>query len=222
MCCFFSFIHGLSAQQSDAITVKAGSRIQDCMSFHQRYQYPGFVDGKVFFKNGAYADAKLNYNFLPGDMEFIKSGDTLSIADADEILMVAVANDTFFFGNGYLQLIRGGPVKVAMKQYYEQQKVLKKDSYGMSGSNSATDSYSLIQSEGKSAKLISSQNRVFEKKTQYFVAVRSFSFVAFDQKRVMKLFAEHKAAIQAYLKEHKVDFGCENDLQRFAGYLSSL
>ncbi len=212
----------LSAQKTETVTIKAGARIQDCVPFQQRYRYPGFIDGKVIFKNGAGTEAKLNYNLWPGEMEYIRSGDTLAVANADEIMFIAIDNDTFFYDKGYLELICAGPVKVVMKQYYSLQQELKKDSYGYAGSNSAREYYGSIEAEGRSYKLISPNERVFEKKVLYFLATPKSGFVPFRKNKIWPLFPGKKAAIQSYLKSNPVDFNSRYDLLRFAGYLRTL
>jgi hypothetical protein len=224
--CLISAILMLSnivyAQKKEFITVPAGSLVENCIPFQERYRFSGFCDGKVFFRNGAFADTKLNYNFLLGDMEYIQAADTLSIANPSEILLIAFAADTFFYQAGYLEIIREGPIKVAVRQSLSLKEVMKRDSYGSSSSNSSTDSFSSIETAGKTYKLVSNQDRVFEKTVQYFIANTSGSFVPFNKKKVLQLFPEKKEIIQEYLKNNKIDFKSQNDLLQFAVFLEGL
>lgn len=222
ICSFLLLTTCLSAQKSEPVTVKAGTRVEDYFPFQERYRYPEFIDGKVFFRNGAYAATKLNYNFLVGEMEYIQLKDTLSLDNAANIMLIAIAKDTFYYDKGYLELICSGRVKVALKQYIKLKEVQKKDSYGSSGSNSATDSYSTMQTAGQTYKLVINQDRVFQKISEFYLATPSSGFVPFTKKKVMQLFPKKKEAIEAYLKSNKVDFDSREELIRFAEYLVNL
>jgi len=221
-CSFLLLTTCLSAQKNEPVIVKAGTRVQDYFPLQERYRYPEFITGQVFFKNGANSVTKLNYNFLPGEMEYIQMKDTLSIANVTDIRLITIAGDTFYYDKGYLELIYGGRVKVALKQYIKLKEVQKKDSYGSSGSNSATDSYSSFQANGKTYKLISNQDRVYQKTSEYYLATPSSGFVPFTKKKVLQLFPQKKNAIQNYFKSDKIDFGSKNDLLRLADYLNKL
>jgi hypothetical protein len=212
----------LSAQKNEYITVKAGTRVQDCIVFQDRYRFPEFTKGVVLFKNGAYAEPKLNYNFLSGNMEYAESQDTLNIGNPEEIMLIVISEDTFFYDQGYLELICSGNVRVAMKQYFELKEVLKKDSYGYASSNAATESYSMLETQYKSYKLITSEDRIFERIVKYYLAVSSSGFVPFTRKKAIQLFPQKKDAIQDYLRLYKVDFDSGDDLLRFAGFLQNL
>jgi hypothetical protein len=111
---------------------------------------------------------------------------------------------------------------VALRQSISLKNILKRDSYGSSSSNSSTDSFSSIETTGKTYKLISNQDRVFEKTVQYFIAKASGSFVPFNKKKVLQLFPEKKELIQEYLKTNKTDFDSKADLLHFAGFLENL
>lgn len=219
---FLSILTGLSAQKKVNITVPAGTKVQDYFSFKEMYRYPVFNDGIVFFKNGAITASKLNYNLLSGEMDYPHLKDTLSIANPAEIKFITIAADTFYFDKGYLELIYGGHVQVGIKQYFQLKETQKRDSYGSAGSNSATDSYSTLQSAGQTYKLVLNQDRIFQKVSEFYLATPNSEFVLFTKKKVMKLFPQNKSAIEAYLKFNKVDFDSETDLTRFAGYLSGL
>jgi hypothetical protein len=215
-------ITGLSAQKSETITVAAGTNVQDYFSFQQMYRYPKFTNGKVYFNNGATASSSLNYNLLSGEMDYSQSKDTLSIANPTDIKFIAIAKDTFYFDKGYLELIYSNKFKVALKQRYKQLDVVNKDSYGSSGSNSATDSYNSLQTAQQSYKLVINQDRIYKKVSDYYLVTPTGTFVPFSRKKVMQLFPQHKETIEQYLKSNKVDFDLRDDLIRFAGYLSDL
>lgn len=219
---FVYLISGLSAQKNENITVPAGTKVQDYFSFNEMYRYPEFADGIVFFKNGATAASKLNYNLLSGEMDYPQSKDTLSIANPTEIKFITISIDTFYFDKNYLELIYSDKYSVTIRQGYNQPDVLNRDSYGSSGSNSATDSYSTLQTTGQSYKLVLNQDRIYKKVSEYYLLTPTGTFVLFTKKKVMQLFPQKKKTIEGYIKSNRVDFDSREDLIKFAGYLSDL
>ena len=206
----------LPAQKNESITVSAGMRLKDCITLSDIYRYPDFINGKVIYKNDAFSKAKLNYNYLNGEIEFLQKKDTLSIANPKEIQFVSIASDTFYYDNGYLEMIRSGPVKVFVKRHFKQNEIQKKDSYGNSGSLAATTAFSSLHTGGNYYKLIINRDMVFEKISEYYLTVSKERFVPFNKKEIMKLFPQKKVVIQDYLKSNKVDFYSKDDLLKLA------
>lgn len=212
----------VSAQKNEPITVKAGYKILDFFPVSIRYRYPEFATGQVLFKNGTVNTTRLNYNFLIDEMEFIQGRDTLSIIRKKDIRMVVVAQDTFYYDNGYLEQITGNPVRVGLRQRIKLKEVLKKDSYGTSSSGSATNSYSMLPTDGNFYKLTANEDMVFQKTMEYYVATSSSGFVQCKKKSVLQLFPQKADEIQKYLKTNKIDFDSREDLLKLAEYLKNL
>ena len=160
-------------------------------------------------------------NFLNREMEYRHSGDTLAIANVEDIRCIVIAKDTFFFNQGYLELLRSNHIKVALKQYLKVNEVQKKDSYGNSGSLGATDAYSSYQSGGITYKLVVNRDMVFEKILEYYLSVSNDKFVPFTRKQIIKLFPQKKETIQDYLKLNKTKFDSKEDLMKLTDYLST-
>lgn len=214
--------NGLSAQKGKTFIVNSGLKVEDCISIDERFRFPEFTDGKVIFNNGTNSQAKLNYNYLVREMQFLQGKDTLSIANEKEILGIYIAGSIFIFNKGYMELIFDDKVQVGVKQYFNLMDVRKKDPYGDIGSGAATDSYSSLHSSGQYNKLTVKQDRIFQKISEFYLAVSSREFVSFTKKKVMQLFPKNKKDIEDYLQSNKVDFNSRNDLVRFAEYLSKL
>jgi len=219
--CYVLLASGLSAQTKQTYLVSAGTSIKNSIPLQERYRYPDFSDAKVFYKTGDYTDTKLNYNFLNREMEYRHSGDTLAIANVEDIRCIVIAKDTFFFNQGYLELLRSNHIKVALKQYLKVNEVQKKDSYGNSGSLGATDAYSSYQSGGITYKLVVNRDMVFEKILEYYLSVSNDKFVPFTRKQIIKLFPQKKETIQDYLKLNKTKFDSKEDLMKLTDYLST-
>jgi len=213
---------GLSAQKSKPVTVPAGLKVEDCIPFEDRYRFSVFTTGMVYFKNGSDIEAKLNYNLMMKEMEYLKGKDTLAIANENDIQQIIISGVVFAVNKGYLELIYNGKLTVGEKQYFNLMDVKKKDPYGDIGSGAATDSYSSIHSNGHYYKLTANQDRIFQKVVEYYLATPTSDFVFFNKKKVKKLFPQQKKAIDDYLKSNKVDFDSRKDLLRFAEYLDAI
>jgi hypothetical protein len=222
ICVILALNSSVSAQKDEPITVKAGSRILDYFPLPERYLYPEFVGGKVFFITGTMNTTRLNYNFLAGEMEFLQNHDTLSIYRKKEIKFIAVAKDTFFFDNGYLQQICGGPVKVYLKQYIKLKEVLKKDPYGTSSAGGASTSYGSLPADGRFYKLTANEDMVFQMVREYYLSTPGSGYVAFRKKTVLQLYPAHENEIKSFLKSNDIDFDSREDLVKFSGFLAGL
>jgi hypothetical protein len=222
--CFMLIIKAsVSAQKFEPVTVRAGMKVVDCFSFEERYRYPEFVTGKVHLKNGIYSDTKLNYNFLNGEMEYIKNRDTLAIANSKDIRFIVVAQDTFYYDKGYyMELVFGGAVKVVMKQYIKLKETVKKDSYGSSSSGSATTAYGTLPSMGNFYKLVANEDMVFQRTVEYYLSDPSGGFTPYNKKNLIHIYPQHEDKIKAYLKTNKVNFDKRDDLLKLTEYLQSL
>ena len=61
------------------------------------YIFDEFTDGTVYFKNGTTSSAKLNYNTLFEEMQFITDKDEiLTVANPDDINLVKIGDDFFY------------------------------------------------------------------------------------------------------------------------------
>ena len=97
-----------ASAQDSTITVKAGTSFSESVSITDLYEYPQFVYGKVFFRQGDSTVARLNYQRLSDAMQFIDfKGDTLDIAYAGTIKFFRINNDIFYYDDGYVKLIKG-------------------------------------------------------------------------------------------------------------------
>jgi hypothetical protein len=226
--CFFIFCSiltlstSISAQKGECITVKAGTRVIDYYPFEERYRYPEFTPGQIFFKNGSVNSTRINYNLLMDEMEFIQGRDTLAFIKKKEIKQIVVAQDTFFFDNGYLEQIKGGSLKVGLRKRIILKEILSQDSYGTASTGSSTNSYGALPSEGNFYKLAANKNMVFQKTMEYYFATPTSGFVQFRKKSVLQLYPEKSVAIKAYLKSNNVDFDSREDILKLVEFLKTL
>ncbi len=212
----------LFAQKNDQIVVKAGTKLYDYFTVSERYLYSEFIPGRILFKNGIHSDRNVNYNFLAGEIEFIQRFDTLSIANRKDIKMVVIAQDTFYYDNGYIELINNGRPGVGRKQFIELKEVQKKDPYGVASAGGATNSYGSLPSNGNFYKLTADKDMVFQKTIRYYIIKTDHDFQLFNKNNLMSLYPENKKTIKSYLKTNNVKFNSEEDLLKLAEFLQNL
>lgn len=212
----------LSAQKNKTIVVKAGRNVKDYFPVEERYLFPEFSAGKAVFRNGVFSESRFNFNLLQNEMEFIKNRDTLAIINKKDILYIEIAQRTFYYDDGFIENILEGPLNVGLKKYYKLAEMNKVDSYGTSSAGAARESYNSFNAGGKFYKLTATVDMTFQLNTEYFLSKKPGEFVSFRKKDVMKLFPGKETEIKNYLKTNNIDFDSQDDLIKFAGYLSSL
>jgi hypothetical protein len=171
---------------------------------------------------GAVNNARLNYNLLLGEIEFLQDRDTLVILRKMDVYMVAAARDTFIYKGSYLKLIQGGSVKVYLRDKIILKDIVKKGAMGAPNRTSSVGSYSSLPVDGKLYQLVPADDMEFQRTPEFFIMGSSGELVEFRKKNVMELFPANEAEIQKYLKSNKVNFELQEDIIRFAGFLAGL
>jgi len=219
---FFFIPVFLSAQNNEFITVKAGMTVKSCFPPRIRYRYTSFAEGAGFLKNGSVIHDKFNYNFLLGEMEFIRSKDTLVISNKKDLRSITIALDTFYYNNGYLEQIRSGKVKVFVKQTIALKDILKKGAFGTTARNTSIDSYTSVSSRGSIYELRPDEDWLFQKTSEFYISDADNHYLPFNRKNAIQTVLGKGDIIKNYLKTSKIDFESREDLLKLAGYLSSL
>ncbi len=215
----------LSAQDSTFLTIKAGYRVTDILKPGDIYYYPQFTIGKVFFRDGSKAPAKLNYNSLFGQMLFVDNkGDTLALSDENTIKFIIINKDTFFFNQGYMRLfLDNGVVKLAEKQTWVVADVRKMGTHNRQANTFAVTSFSTyadVTNGSKSYDLILNEDIVLKKEIEYYFGDRYNDFIRTSKKGLVQIFAKDQQRIENYLKENKVNFDKKDDLEKLAQFLA--
>jgi len=222
--CYMLIINAvLSAQKYEPVTVKAGMKVVDCFPFNERYRYPEFITGRIWVKSGVYSEAKLNYNFLSSEMEYIRKKDTLAIANKKDVRFIVVAQDTFYFDKGYyLEQISGGSLKFVLKQYIKLKETQKQDSYGTTSAGAAMTSYGSLPAGGDFYKLTANSDMVLQRTLEYYLFDPSGEYTQFTKKNIIQMFPDKETEIKSYLKSHKINFNSREDLIMLVEYLKTL
>ena len=218
-----AFCNRSHAQDSN-IVIKAGTTFNESVSPTDLYEYPKFTTGKVFFKTGDSGMAKLNYNRILDEMQFIDpKGDTLNLANAATIRFIRINADVFYYDNGYVKLIKDtNGVKLAAKQTLLLAGKEKIGAYGIPNPTSAIDSYgTLIDAKGV-YKLVPREDITLTKKTQYYFGDKYNHFFWATRKNLLREYSKKSGTLNTYLKENEVNFSSREDLEKLLQLLAGL
>jgi hypothetical protein len=222
----FLLLAQFAGAQAPTIFIAADQYVSEAATPDKIYHYPNFTDGTIFFRNNTTTDARLNYNYLNGEIEFISpKNDTLAIAKEQMLNIARVAIDTniFFYNNGYLELVAENAVgKLLKKQMFDVVKREKLGGYGQPTSTSAIESYgSFTKNYGAQAfNLKVRENITLVLKTNYFFGDQYHVVMPANKKNIYKVYRSKRDLIDSYLKENVVDFRKPEDLKKIFAFLA--
>ena len=199
---FVLFATNLFAQDSLTIFIAADRPIEEVLTPKKIYKYAEFVPGKIFFRDGNFAEGKFNYNYLNGEIEFIQK-DTLAIAKQQmfNIKMMAIDKDTFFYDKGYLQQVVQTPLgKLLKRQIFVVAKREKIGAYNQPSSTSAIESYgSFTDNFGMMTPgLKVRENITLTLRSDYYFGDKYNVFLLANKKNVLKIYPNKKEKINVY------------------------
>ena len=215
--CFFT-----NARAQETYTIKPGENILEVVQLKNLFQYPAFVDGVVFFKDGRAVKSKLNYNYFNAQIQFIDAkGDTLTLADENTIKYIIVAKDSFCYDGGYIQMIQQSGTVVLGKKVYFKDFEQKKGAYGLpSGTSSAVNASSVLV-DSKAFNFNTEHELTLVKNIDYVIG-NKYEFLLADKKNLAKLFPKYKKTIAEYLDNTSINFKREDDLIKLSAFLRAL
>lgn len=213
----------IQAQSSEVIRVKSGEKMQE----KDKYFYDQFKTGTVHYRIGNAPTARLNYNMLLREMQFLTpAGDTMSLAEEQTIQQIKLNNDVFIYGqNKNLLKLLGtyGSASLAVEHSLKIANVDKEGGYGMSSGASSIRTYnSYPPGNGSTAKLEIKGDVVFsQQRIYFFINQNNLAFPA-SRKSLLKLFPKQKSAVEKYLDEHPIQFNEAEELQRVLEFCAGL
>jgi hypothetical protein len=213
----------LFAQHVESIRVPAGTNFRDVVSKHI-YLYPEFIRGKVYFKNGDTPEPTLNLNLLTGDMQYIGlNNDTLSMANPLELDYLTIGSDTFYFNEGYLKIIAGGPsARLATMQRIKFADNQPIGAYGLPSSAATIKPYQTYAHTGQIHRLALNEDLLLSKEIVYYFGNRNKEFRIASKKNVLRLLPRHEDPIEKYFRQNNVSFHNREELVKLATFLQGL
>ena len=217
----------LLAQNTNKFRVKSGEEAEKAIPATYKYRYETFRNGSVSFYDGRSATARLNYNVLLGEMQFIDlTGDTLSLADEQTIQHIKIGENTFYYDPkyGYLEVVAAYPaVKLALHQSFATISKEKKGAYDQSTGTSSIKNYnSYASGNTRLQKLEPDGDVLIAREVTYFLVDENRRVFQANKSNVLKLFAKHKKAISTYLEEKDVDFDKEEDIRQLLQFCNEI
>jgi len=218
---FIVHIYNVNAQK-DKHLVNAGEDINNVIPTEEKFHYPEFTAASVVFKDGKISVAPCNYNLLIGQMQFVDpSGDTLAIANENTIEYININTDTFFYDNGYLQLIAGNTsAKFAKSEKIKLSDIKKTGGFGQSSSTNGISTYSSLYVGGQRTELTEKRELTLLRQTSFYIGNQFNHFLPATKKNLIKLFGKKQDRIETYLKENNTSFNSEEDLKKLVSFIN--
>jgi hypothetical protein len=209
----------LQAQPPGAILVKAGEDFRGVIPRTERYRYPQFQEGVLFYPQSTRSEImKMNYDLVVGAMQFLdEKGDTLFIAEDSNIFKyIKIQKDLYYhdFLLGYFEMgTREGLVKLLIQNKW---KVLRREpvvNNGYSSSASiATTEYSLRRSDINT--FVQNENILYTKELYYFLLGKRDKIYKANKAGFVKAFSDHRRQVKQYIGNHDIDFRKEEDIRQ--------
>jgi hypothetical protein len=219
-----SFSLCVVAQSRKSFSVNPGKKIVEEIPITDIYTYAEFKMGEVSLKNGTAANVKLNYNSVFGEMQYIdpKNGDTLSLAEEKNIKFIAIEKDTFYFDEGWLELIGGtSTVRIAKKKLLEITNREKIGAMEVAGFG-AIETYNKYTGSQHMKDLVAKEKLTFTEHVSYYFGDRFNHYSRANRKGLLKLYGDSSEKIDKWISENKIDLSNEDDLKKLSVYLQSL
>ena len=189
------------------------------------YIFPEFMQGKVFFKNGTTSSAKLNYNTLIGEMQFLDNDENiLSIANPQDVEFVLIDKKVFchFSGKTFIQLVlMNENIKLFVKRFTESTEHHAKGAYGQSNTTSAITNINTTYSFKKNELSVYKELR-FNIRDEFYLENNGKFNKINNMKSFTKIFPQFKNEIIRFAESNKTNFKNEKDVIMLTNYCTQL
>ena len=213
------FVVFAAGQEHISAKVTTGEDLNEVFA-QSRYLFQEFQDARVILSNGAY-QAKMNYNALSGEMEFInENGEILSLGNNRDVRAIIFGNRTFVYASKeYMEVLSGGlsDCELLVHRRLQLSDRKKEGAYGTYSGTTSIDSYTSIHSETGYVK-VSGKEEVTYKRINYYYLSTSGKYQTANKSGFKKVFGKYKPDFENYLTNHPVNFSKEEDVIRFFAY----
>ncbi|MDR1054786.1 MAG: hypothetical protein LBL90_02960 [Prevotellaceae bacterium] len=193
---------------------------------NNQYLFSRFADGRVLYKNNSMAKAKLNYNVFLNELQFIENGDTLAVANPEDIPMAVIDKYTLVnLGKkiGFVLVIeQSHDMQLAMEHKILAKTPPAKGAYGIRSETASTTNIKDIIT-GTSGTLTRLPVEVkLASDTKYYLINRDGKAIIANKKNFLKTFSNHKKEVEQYIAENKTDFSNVDKIKELFNYCVSL
>jgi hypothetical protein len=136
---------------------------------------------------------------------------------------VAIEKDTFYFDNGFHQLIKGdGQVKIGMHEKLRIADHQKGGAYNQNYDRSSIRSFNSITLSNQKMALSINDKYSLSKEVSFSIADKFYNFSPLSKKIISKKYSNKKIQLEEYLTKNQVDFGKKDDVIKLANFLETL
>lgn len=197
------------------VTADRGDDLNQYILDSVKYVNEDFKPGVVTFRDGSVSRGAVNITTLEQAVLFISpEGEIQQLANIKEVARVSIGKRMFFRHNeAFVELMElVGDVGIGAVHRTSILDAQAKGAFGMVSETTAISSMTTLSDNGQLYSLAKNLNvPVLYKKVPYIYRNESFSVAS--KKSFIKAFPSKKGAIEAYLKEHKVDFDEYDDVK---------
>lgn len=214
----------LFSQELKTFKVNPGQKVYDVIGPKDRYAFPEFQSGIVYFKNDRIGGSRMNWNALIPAIEYISDkGDTLTLDNLETIRYILIAQDTFYVEKVPLwQFAREGNVRLARSKVILVSNHQRIGSHGQV-TDASVASVSHLSSSGQPMRdLVANDIMTFKEHITYYFGNQFGQFKLASKKNLYALFGNSKKEIENYLDTHPVNYLKEADMRELLTFLSTL
>ena len=172
------------------------------------YLFEKFMPADVLFRDGSRYKETMNYNLLTNKFCFLdKTNNNIQeVTNPEDILNVKIDGRVFYQENNYAieVLPTNPPLFVQYKVHIRKE--ADKGGYGSTSETTAVRTYAGVNANGTRYDF-SSEALIVGKRYQHYWLEKNGKRKMFKNfKQFLKLYSEHKVALEQYIKENQLDF----------------
>ncbi len=211
----------VNAQKPRTFKVNPGEKVTRAIPFDAIYEYPEFKVGTVQFKNGKSGMAKMNYNSLLKEMEFINDKlDTIALDDASSMQYLFIEKDTFFFDKVYMKLISNKrDVKLAENRMLLLSNRQKIGGFGEINGGSVETKEQVSSNANALKSLVAKEILTFTENRVWYFGDKFNRFKQASKKNIMEMFGKKKPGLEKFLDDNHINYFDEPDINKLAAFL---
>jgi hypothetical protein len=220
MCIGFMQLPGY-AQANRSFKVNPGEKVTSAIPADVIYEYPEFQVGTVQFKNGKAGMARMNYNSLLGEIEFINDKlDTNSLDDAKAMHYLHIAKDTFYYDKVYLkQISNKKEVKLALHRILMLSNRQKIGGFGEINGGSVEVEQKMSSNANPLKTLVANEILTYTENRIWYFGDKYNRFKQASRKNIIDMFGKLKPGLDKFLDDNHLNYFDETDIKKLTAFL---
>lgn len=210
----------ISCHAQKTFTIDQGQNFSQAIPFDEIYLYPSFRQGTVYYKSKNNAGGAINYSYLTQELFFIgPAGDTLSVADPEEIDSVTVDKDVLYFHKGFVKLDTiTGEARLALTSIFS---AADKKVVGFNGiSTSSTSNMTYVQYKlNPGTNIVADELTILLKNKIFYIGDRMNHFMQVNKKNLYKFYSNKENALKTYFEQNPVNYSNRTDLIKLLSFM---